>query len=214
MSRFGQFLSAATGLHVMLAWCATAPAQGFDPLWFLHNETRPTYAPSLDAYSTGYAPVYDMGSGVTQTSYDAGAAITQTSYGILGECLSSPCHDCTDQCQDCHGCDGCGSSRWSLWRAHIKCVLKRHRWEQGLETCYPVCAPYCAEYYGYRQTCWRRLPPLPPCPPAGGQVFPPQPGIPPLPHVSPLPRRAGSDLIAPPAPSDLIAPPMPSDELP
>ena len=210
MSRFGQFLPAAAGLHVLLAWCAAAPAQGFDPLWFLHNEMRPVKAPLLEAYDTGYAPIYDTA--VTQSSYDAG--VTQTSHEFLG-CLSSDCHRCTDQCHACDACGGCAGSRWGLWRDHLKCLLKRHRWEQGLETCYPVCPPYCAEYYGYRQTCWRRLPPLPPCPPAGGhQIFAPEPGIPPLPQVSPLPPPSGAGLVAPPAPSDLVAPPAPADEFP
>ena len=182
MSRFGLFASFT--LTLCFAPAAGLFAQDADPLWFLRGERQPVYAPVSDS---------EAASGIAQTSHDVyGGCVTD------GACTSCP-----------SGCDGCGGdfrSRWALWREHIRCRLRRHHWEDGFDTCYPVCPPLCQEYYGYRPTCWRRLPLYDPCPPAVPQMMPPAPQQPYPPMIQPQSP-------VPPAPAELIAPPAPPDEL-
>jgi hypothetical protein len=184
MWRFG--LSSTFALALCLVPGAGLLAQDVDPLWFLRSERQPVYAPASES---------EAASGVVQMSYDAsGACVTDGA--------------CTSCSSGCDGCSGDFRSRWALWREHIRCRLRRHHWEDGFDTCYPVCPPLCQEYYGYRPTCWRRLPPYNPCPPATSQhVMPPAPQQPYAPLIQP-----GSPV--PPAPAELIAPPAPAAELP
>ena len=180
MSRFG--LVSAFALSLSLAPAGGLLAQEVDPLWFLRGEREPVYAPA-----------FEPASGVVQMSYDGQSA-----------CVSDgACGPCSPGCDDCPG-DLRG--RWALWREHIRCRLRRHHWEKGFETCYPVCPPFCQEYYGYRPTCWRRLPPYNPCPPVYPHAGPPAPQQPYAPMIHP-------ESPVPPAPADLIAPPAPPGEL-
>jgi hypothetical protein len=194
---------AALAVGACLICGSTARSDGgvFDG-WSLQNERQPVYAPA------GAEVAY----GVVQTSHEC----------VGGWSVPSNCHQCSPG-GECDGCSAC-RSHWSLWWDHVKCRFKRCRWEEGLETCYPVCPPYAQPHHGYHETCWRRLPPLNPCPPtlpntfAAPDPFPTgthqlPPAIPPAPADLVAPP-APSDLIAPPAPSDLVAPPAPGGDLP
>jgi hypothetical protein len=74
------------------------------------------------------------------------------------------------------------------------------------ETYYPRCPPAWDECYGYRRTCWRRLPECGCCPPAGAVVLTgPWSGGEFLPPVPVMPEAGPA--VVPPAPMPTAPPP-------
>jgi hypothetical protein len=133
-------------------------------------------------------------------------------YAGAGQCYGGhlPC------CADVRGC----RDRWRLW-GKKKCRCLHH------QTFYPPAAPLFHPTWGYHQTCWRRFPPLPPCPPADLWLMPgacetvipgelplgtilPQPLAPETPPTPPAPSPGAESV----PPRDYTEPVPPSESAP
>ena len=159
------------------------------------------------------------------------AAVTGSAQAGLLDFFLGPSHGgnhagCTS-CSTGHCADGqCGATGGDCYNGHLPCCAdvrgSRDRWrlwhtkkcrEIHHESFYPPVAPLFHPTWGYHQTCWRRFPPLPPCPPADAFLMPyggcetGVPGAMPPGIVPPQPVVPGYESpVPPPAPVEPTAP--------